>query len=99
VFYLISDQVTQPTLNTLHLHDALPICLSRRLLRVNLGSGLQGPEPEQREEAADEEHVDDHEAADYQRRLQGPADRVGPLLAQHRSEEHTSELQSRSDLV
>src|SRR5207248_10836788 len=72
------------TLSTLSLHDALPILQSHRQARISPGLRIDA----ERARGAQAVGRDaDREAA------------LPPLAAAHRSEEHTSELQSPYDLV
>src|SRR5206468_10615968 len=72
---------------TLSLHDALPICATD-LLEQRLGR-----------RGVDFAHCDDSLGRAFDRDHRGPF-AVPPCVAhRERSEEHTSELQSRSDLV
>src|SRR5206468_12820885 len=83
----ISSLFTAPAtteIYTLSLHDALPIC--RRPGNVSHAAGLRRTRPERHDRLAEKEHVQG---------LHGRDEHGDPC----RSEEHTSELQSRSDLV
>src|SRR5690606_41961273 len=85
----------------LSLHDALPICARERLVHGWIvahehAATMVGVEPEELAEAPDrlERRVTQQERHPCPRVCTGEA---GHLLA--RSEEHTSELQSRENLV
>src|SRR5206468_4693170 len=78
-----------PIFDTLSLHDALPIWI-----RVQQ---LQHADPDRRH-AADDRRALAHEQIDDARGIE-MRPRVDDLFVRERSEEHTSELQSRSDLV
>src|SRR5699024_12259074 len=95
---LSASTLTAPAfLYTLSLHDALPICPAdhvRGTARAarHAGAGLDGPaDPLDRL----------HRPRRHRHGRSGrPADRLGRLrLRDPRSEEHTSELQSRFDIV
>src|SRR2546430_4202274 len=82
-FFFFNDTATTE-IYTLSLHDALPICLDRRARRRH-----REARPDGRDVLRDRSEP----AAAAEMRLR----RAGP--AQPRSEEHTSELQSQSNLV
>ena len=92
VFFFFNDTATTE-IYTLSLHDALPIYLGDRARRL----GLDLVEDLHRLDDADH-RVGAHALADGN---EGRAVRIGRGVegADHRSEEHTSELQSHSDLV
>src|SRR5207249_11480550 len=80
----------------LSLHDALPISRQRRVERGGL-AGAGGPGDEEDAMGLLDQHIDlvAHRAAHAEAvQREAPA-----LLVEQRSEEHTSELQSRFDLV
>src|SRR2546430_15572008 len=83
-FFFFNDTATTE-IYTLSLHDALPICQRRTVgqLAGQRGHGLV-------------EFVVRHRQGDQPPRLGALG---GDPLAGHRSEEHTSELQSQSNLV
>src|SRR5690606_39828352 len=87
---------------TLSLHDALPICLPARRALEDGGEGraidaLPRQERPQREaEQGHRQRREEQRAADTGDRYLGE---IGLDEALHRSEEHTSELQSRENLV
>src|SRR5699024_12323216 len=88
---LSSPDPPTPLPYTLSLHDALPICDQRVVPLVQDGpSGL--------DVIAVEPH---HELlrGGVTEQVESPDDALGDLVAGGRSEEHTSELQSRFDLV
>src|SRR5206468_11644778 len=98
----ICNHTVPPAIYTLSLHDALPIShrrtvaaregVGRSLARARRdgGAGRAGA-PRDVARAA--------RCARSAARAVGPGDRRALLLDRRRSEEHTSELQSRSDLV
>src|SRR2546430_12721917 len=86
-FFFFNDTATTE-IYTLSLHDALPICRAR----VAVGAAAQQPgaEPEASHVRGD----------DRRHRLdRGPEPLVQQAHPEERSEEHTSELQSQSNLV
>src|SRR5204862_1663069 len=94
---LISPPPAPPPPYTLSLHDALPISPRRRPLygrpeRAGAGVRAHGAQPARAWGAARSGCRGGEEDA-------GGARRLGIHSSQHRSEEHTSELQSRRDLV
>src|SRR5207249_5519171 len=85
-FLFFSNHTPTTVIYTLSLHDALPICGGRRLEGV-VGTRAARPGAQLVEVAV---------------ARRGATDRAGVprcVLAEVRSEEHTSELQSRFDLV
>src|SRR5206468_12201274 len=93
-----------PYTYTLSLHDALPICGELALLdRLQIGGGLRGELAlEARRHVRAHPFVAlagrrRHEVPEHERDLAGEG--FDQLRRHARSEEHTSELQSRSDLV
>src|SRR3712207_6943372 len=86
LFFFFNDTATTE-IYTLSLHDALPICRrGRHAQRGALGASRHGDMGRVR-------------AAPGPRRGRGPRARRRPRLGGPRSEEHTSELQSRQYLV
>src|SRR5206468_10435926 len=89
-----------PATSTLSLHDALPICQDASPLRRMPGVRVFRPEPhaagvdERHKSETDGKHRCEHRRAEIRSQL-----RVAVKRRVARSEEHTSELQSRSDLV
>src|SRR5206468_11399728 len=75
-----------PAVSPLSLHDALPICREPR-------------QPARRDDGARPHRAARHALARVVGRLLAPRGRQRAHAAHDRSEEHTSELQSRSDLV
>src|SRR5206468_6443043 len=96
VFILITT--APPAIDTLSLHDALPIWLGRAagpVTEVTMNDGLLLLEAAR--QAPDEDGPRLAYADWCEER--GDTDRATFIRLQLRSEEHTSELQSRSDLV
>src|SRR2546430_11321791 len=85
-FFFFNDTATTE-IYTLSLHDALPICDDA--VRAQVDQALRGP------------FVVDRIAAAAQARAMHLGDQCGipQRMVEHRSEEHTSELQSQSNLV
>src|SRR5699024_12358838 len=99
---LTSPFSTYPASSYAHppsLHDALPISSARAVDRgglVERGRDLADPSDEERHPVPDAHPgADDHDRGEGPSRLDQPGCRWQP----ERSEEHTSELQSRFDLV
>src|SRR5205823_13023855 len=93
-----------PTLSTLSLHDALPISLSHGAHRCELGhAGSHAVVDHDRGAPAEGDRsllaVSIHPAAQLARLLLEPLVEQRLGHAEHRSEEHTSELQSLAYLV
>src|SRR5207249_9968672 len=84
-----------PDLYTLSLHDALPIW------RVGARSQLPGRQPLPAQHAEADEPGELHDGDGWLRAVldRGSTGRDDPAHPVRRSEEHTSELQSRFDLV
>src|SRR5207249_11912421 len=99
----LSAPIAPPSLSPLPLHDALPICLFRRLrLRAgDKGGGheavLYGENPRAAEIAALLLRLEISDVVGIETHVGRGGDAIEGVLA--RSEEHTSELQSRFDLV
>src|SRR5206468_12231481 len=86
-------------LHTLSLHDALPISFDQHALACGAGQcghDGHGSRDHERARTGDDE---ENEAAREPRRPRIAECERRDERDQHRSEEHTSELQSRSDLV
>src|SRR2546421_9595850 len=98
-FFFFNDTAT-PEISTLPLHDALPICPRVAGRREHPGTAPAGPLTRlgpPRHRPGGVPHAEGR--GRYGARSTGsPPPRPRPL-ASERSEEHTSELQSRSDLV
>src|SRR3712207_8486078 len=89
VFFFFFNDPATTEIYTLSLHDALPICVSAR------GSGGTGEPPRRRDRQRAGDRPPLAGLPVYSPRT--PAGRR--RLAERRSEEHTSELQSRQYLV
>src|SRR5206468_10273290 len=95
-------------LSTLSLHDALPILLARRqrdahrdhVAGVESGvDALQRTERAEHQPRADEQHDRERDLRDDKRMAQPLAADTAADLSRPKIGKHTSELQSRSDLV
>src|SRR5690349_24126106 len=85
-FYLLLKAPAPPTIYTLSLHDALPIFMQElpQLMPDHAPSGGSMEHPAKN---------------NLELQIEVVVEPVDELLPRHRSEEHTSELQSRRDLV
>src|SRR5206468_11641252 len=98
-FFFSLNSPSPSDIYTLSLHDALPICSAAAVYEFAARLGADGFEPELLAvEAPGALDIDDRKHATDLRAFQHVAAGCGcePV---GRSEEHTSELQSRSDLV
>src|SRR2546427_8651805 len=82
-FFFFNDTATTE-IYTLSLHDALPISTAKRACSRESDDGLEVIPPERQRHAAG---------------TAAAAHQLAPVHRDHRSEEHTSELQSQSNLV
>src|SRR5690606_42042337 len=97
-FLLLTDP-PPPATYTLSLHDALPICALGLLFQscAEAGDvGRGGAHFESRRQRVSPHAV---RLCAENLTLRRPGADAGLLVAEHRSEEHTSELQSRENLV
>src|SRR5438874_7880964 len=85
--------MTSTDITTLSLHDALPISWGRRSLP------LPGQASGSKKRPRSDEWEQSFEPALRPAKFPSASHRTAPAAAQDRSEEHTSELQSRRDLV
>src|SRR5439155_23115350 len=94
LYHFLFSNLSTSELYTLSLHDALPICYSR--LHGSCSESCAPDIPGSRA-------ISSWRSADHGRKSTGrlflPGDTAHPSWATSRSEEHTSELQSRGHLV
>src|SRR5699024_12345221 len=92
---LVSTETPRTQIATLSLHDALPIYRAHGQRR---GASLPAPQSHRGQAAADRAAARDGDARGHPASDQADQGVEAPA-ARSRSEEHTSELQSRFDLV